>query len=282
MVKNAIQHGFRIGRQQWRIAGIVYLLQLCLALTVGMQVYEVLHASIGNSLEINKLLRHYDHTVISDFLKVHGASITPLIGQLRWLLLVWLFFSIFIDGGLLFCATRPEEASGRNFWVNGAAYFVAFLKMAVFFLTLALLWSAALWVPVGMFFQPSVLYFPSEKYTVWMVVLTLLLWLGGLTILIIWSVLARLARIQTGAPVFSCLKMGWGQFWRSKMRYMSILTAFAGLQVAFVALYFFLESLTGMRSPFLILVVFFLQQAFVFCRIQVRQALYGSIGWGGA
>ena len=82
-MRSAFLQGFNTGIRQWRIASIVYFLQLYLALTLGMQVYDVLEASIGHSLEINKLLQQYDHTVITDFLKVHGASITPLIGQLR-------------------------------------------------------------------------------------------------------------------------------------------------------------------------------------------------------
>ena len=55
--------------RQWRIAAIIYFIQLCLAMTLGMQAHSVLESSIGNSLEINKLLAQYDHTVLTDFLK---------------------------------------------------------------------------------------------------------------------------------------------------------------------------------------------------------------------
>jgi len=91
---SVFRKSFSTGLRQWRITAIVYLFQLCLAFTLGMQVFDVLKASIGHSLELNKLLVHYDHTVFTDFLKIHGVSITPLIGQLRWLLLTWLIFSV--------------------------------------------------------------------------------------------------------------------------------------------------------------------------------------------
>ncbi len=128
-LREVLIHSFRTGMRQWRIAALVYFFQVCLALTLGMQVHGVLEASIGHSLELDKLLKGYDHTVVTDFLKVHGASITPLIGQLRWLLLIWLIFAVFIDAGLLACSAAPLEASARNFWKGGVAWFFPFLKI---------------------------------------------------------------------------------------------------------------------------------------------------------
>jgi len=278
-LQDAFLHGFRVGIRQWRIAGIVYFFQLCLALTLGMQVYEVLHASIGNSLEINKLLANYDHTVLTDFLKVHGASITPLIGQLRWLLLVWLIFSVFIDGGLLSCAASPEQASGRSFWQGGAANFFPFLKISLFFLTLALVWTVVIWLPTLVFLEPALQYFPSEIYVVWGVFGLLAIWLLGLALLFIWSVISRLQRLQTGASVLTSIKIAWRVFRKNKALFWGLLFGFVGLQLVLVAAYWLLEAFTGMTSPFLILALFLVQQGFVFCRIQIRQMMYAAIAF---
>ncbi|MBK9337946.1 MAG: hypothetical protein IPM98_15935 [Lewinellaceae bacterium] len=215
-MQDAFLHGFRVGVGQWRIAAIVYVLQLCLALTVGMQVYEVLDASIGNSLEINKLLRQYDHTVVTDFLKVHGASITPLLGQLRWLLLVWLLFSVFLNGGLLYCAASPEQASGRSFWQGGAAYFFPFLKISLFFLPAVLLWTGVLWLPIAVFLERALEYLPSEKHTVWGVLTLAAFWLAGLGLLFVWAVLSRLQRLTTGASAIGCIIGGGRVFLKTK------------------------------------------------------------------
>lgn len=276
-MRSAFLQGFNTGIRQWRIASIVYFLQLCLALTLGMQVYDVLEASIGHSLEINKLLQQYDHTVITDFLKVHGASITPLIGQLRWLLLGWLLFSVFIDGGLLYCAAVPEQASGRSFWENGAAFFFPFLKIGLFFLFLTAIWTVLLLIPLATFFQELLFNSDSEKYAIWLVLALLLLWLTGLAVLFLWSVLSRLQRIKTGASIFGSVRRGWIIFRKNKFRFFVLLAAFAGLQLLLAGVYFLIEAYTGMVSPFLILLVFVLQQAFVFFRVQMRQMMYAGI-----
>ena len=276
-MRDAFTDGFKAGLQQWRIAAIVYFFQLCLALTLGMQVFNVLEASIGNSLEINKLIKDYDHTVLTDFLKVHGASITPLVGQLRWLVLVYGLFAVFIDAGLLYCAASPQPAKAQSFWRGGALHFFPFLKIGLLFLFLSVVWTGVIWAPFLAFFEPSLQFFSSEVYTVWLALLLLLVYLVGLAVLFTWSVLSRLVYMERGSRIASCLKQGWQIFRKNKKRLLGLLFGFALLQAALFAIYLLLEAATGMTSPFLIAVFFMVQQAFVFFRIQIRQMVYVGI-----
>ena len=238
----------------------------------------MLQASIGHSLEIKKLLPNYDHTVVTDFLKVHGASITPLIGQLRWLLLTWMLFSIFTNAGLLYCSYVPEQTSWRTFWQGGATYFFSFLKISFFFWALTLVWTLVIWMPTLMFLERSFQYFPSEKYTVWLVFLLLIVWLTGLAVLFVWSILSRMQRLRTGGLIWSSIKSAGKIFRQNKARFMGMLGGFALLQLILTSLYFALEALIGMVSPWSLLTVFLIQQAFVFSRIQIRQMMYAGIG----
>ena len=276
-MRNVFKQSFSIGIRQWRIAAIVYFIQVCLALIVGMEVYHVLGSSIGNSLEINKLLAHYDHTVLTDFLKVHGASITPLIGQLRWILLVWLLFSVFLHAGLLVCAARSEQANSRRFWKAGAEYFFPFLKISLVFLLLALLLTVVALLPIALFLQASLQYFSSEKYSVAMVLTLLLLYGFGLIKLYIWSVVSRLNHIETGASTFKSIRNGWRIFWKNKWILLGFVLGFMVLQLLLLVLYWQLEAFSGMTSAALIGVFFVVQQAFVCFRIQIRQMMYAGI-----
>jgi hypothetical protein len=272
---------FSSGKRQWRIAAIVYAVQLCLVLTLGMQVYEVLKASIGHSLEINKLLLHYDHTVIADFLKVHGASITPLIGQLRWLLLVWLLFSVFLNGGMLVCATTMEKPSGRDFWTAGATYFFPFLKISLLFLLFVLLWSVLILLPIALYLEPALEYFSTEQYPIWIVLLLLAGYLKGLAWLYMWSVAARLNKICENNTIFKCLGKGWKTLWKNKWRFGGFMAGFVLIQFLLLVFYWQLEGHTGMVSPLLILVLFVVQQAVVFGRILIRGMMYRGMGLCG-
>ncbi len=276
-IRSVFFRGFVVSIRQWRISAVVYFFQLCLVLTLGMQVYEVLTASIGKSLEINKLLFGYDHTVMTDFLKVHGASITPLLGQLRWLLLVWMLFSVFIDAGLLVAAASPEATGGRTFWEGGARYFFRFLKIRLIMLVLVILWTLVLLLPVALLFQPSVEYFSSEKPMVWLTLGALAVYFVGLVMLFLWSVVSRLVNMKTDASIAKSIRQGGRIFWQHKGRLLVIFTGFGIVQVLLIMLYWTLEGLTGMTSPLLMLVFFGMQQAFVFGRILIRQMVYVGV-----
>lgn len=276
-LRDTFLFGLKTGVRQWRIAAIVYAIQVCLAVVLGMQVYEVLKASIGQSLELKKLLEGYDHTVFTDFLNIHGASITPLIGQLRWLIPVWLLFSAFLNGGLLRCAAEPETASPRSFWQGGAGYFFPFLKIGLFFTVLALVWTLVLWLPVAAMLESALERLPSEIPVVWGVLFLLLVWLTGLGGLFIWSVLSRLHYIRAGQSLAGSLRGGGRRFRGNKTRYWALLVLFAALQLLLTAGYWVLEAQVGMISAPMVLVFFVVQQTFVFARMLARQMMYVAL-----
>ncbi len=264
---------------QWRITMIVYFLQVFLTLTLGMQVYSVLESSIGHSLELNKLLHGYDHTVITDFLKVHGASITPLIGQLRWLLLVWFVLSVFLNAGLLVSAAEPDAPKNQwqFFWQSGARYYGTFLKISVIFLLFALIWTLLILTPVALFFEPSLQYFKSEVFMVWLTVSLLLVYLLGLIVLFLWSVSSRLLRVNSGARLKTCIRKGWKSWWKNKKKLAALMAILVLVQLSSLALYCLLSDIIGSKTAGQILLFFLLQQGFIFFRIQIRQVMYAGI-----
>ena len=125
----AFLQGWKVGLQTVRVGLVVYLLQFLLALTLGMLVYNDLQGSIGNSLELKKLLFDYDHTVITDLSNKHGGFMKIISGGLPWLVLIWLIFSIFLHGGLFFCIEK-KEPTWDIFWAGGARYFLSLIHIS--------------------------------------------------------------------------------------------------------------------------------------------------------
>jgi hypothetical protein len=261
-------------RKQWKIAAIVYFFQFCLALTLGLQVVGVLESSIGQSLQIKELLAHYDYTVMADFLKVHGASISPLIGELRWLLLIYLVFAVFIDAGLLVATSQTADQSTKPFWQGGANYFYPFLKIALLFYLLAAGWTTCVFLPIGLSLQAALNYFPNEKYTVFGLLFAIIIYLLGLSGLFLWSMSARMYKIKNDAPIRLSLKSGWQIFYKNKKQAFQLLALFFILQVALVFIYWQLDALCGMTSAVFVLCMALLQQVFSFCRVLLRQMFY--------
>ncbi len=273
---NAFKYGLKIGFGQKGTALIAYFLQFLLALPVGLQIYQVMEASIGNSLEINKLLGGYNDTVVTDLLNVHGASLSPLLGQLRWVLLVYLIVSVFINAGLLHAVSR-EEKGWKIFWEGGAVYFFRFLKVALFFVAIAAVWTGIVWVPFLGFFQKSPEVFSSEKISVLLLLVVLLFYFLGLFFLFNWSLVCRLKILEEGMRVGSSLKKGLAFSVRHFFSLLGLLLLFLFLQILCAGIYWWAEDSAGMVSPILIFLFFIFQQLLIFSRWIFKIAIYGGM-----
>jgi hypothetical protein len=268
-------------KRSTRVVILVYVLQLLWALTVGLQVYQVMEASIGDSLALQKLVSSFDFTVFTDFLKVHGASITPLIGQLRWLLLLWLVFSVFLQAGMLGLVSRGAmKAPIARFYKHARQYFFPFLVQAVLFLFLFFLVFLLSFVPVLAQFEQILAFFSSEKVLVGFLAISFLITTLGGIFLFMWSVESRLGYIRNhasahkisiyksiSASFFSVFHRFWGR----------ILIVLCGLGCTFLlwGLVSLLTRPLGLHgSSAALFAVFCMQQAVMIARVYIRLGVY--------
>lgn len=121
-----ISHTFRLF-WMWLM---LFLLIFVLGLTVAVPFAGVMEESIGNSLEISKLLPAYDHTVWEDFMNAHGDKVSGLISQVRWMVPVFLLVYIFLSGGIVKSfAMIPERFSSQRFMAACTQYFWRFFRL---------------------------------------------------------------------------------------------------------------------------------------------------------
>ncbi len=272
----SFKYGLRTGLKQWRTALIAYVFQLLIAIPLGIQVYQVFEASIGNSLEISKLLKGYNDTVATDFFNVHGASLSPLLGQLRWVLLVYLIFGIFVNAGILYAVVK-EKSGWKIFWEGGATYFFKFLKIALFFILIAVVLTGAIWLPFLGFFQKSAEVFSSEKISVFLLIGVAFFYFIGLIFLFNWSVVARLKVMTEEIKNWEAIKKGFRFSVRRFLPLAGLFLLFLFLQLILIIIYWQLESALGMTSVILIFVFFVLQQLLIFSRWIFKVAMYGGV-----
>ena len=269
-------YGWRLGWKLWKVALIVYFVLLFLAMTVGMQVYQVMEASIGRSLSLNSLLSGYDNTVISDFLNVHGASISPLIGQLRWLILAYIIFSIFFNAGLVFVVIKRQN-SWRAFWGGAARYFFPFLKLALVFGGLTIIWTLLTVVQWAGNFTPLIETTFSDKSFLMLSIVVAVIYLFGLTFLFAWSVNARIGIVRLEYGFLTSLKKGCIIALRKYGRILILSILLAFILLILISLYLLIGETSGMISMLSVLVFFVIQQLIVYFRIIWRMMLYASI-----
>lgn len=243
---------------------------------LGLLLASELIAPIENSLELKKLLYGYDHTVFSDLKNVHGDFIRILTGGLPWLALIWMIFSVFINGGLLFTIEK-KEPSWDIFWAGGARYFIPFLQIGLFLLIIILLVSALIWIPLVSNWESIIRSLPSEREYIFILIGVFFLYVLLMLFLFAWSVSSRLFYLKRNLSVWNSIKTAF-HFVRKNFRSTEgMLILFALIQLIVVGLYWLLESNIGMISTVLIFVFFLIQQLLILFRIIWRISTYAAI-----
>ncbi|MEZ4950448.1 MAG: hypothetical protein R2784_13830 [Saprospiraceae bacterium] len=266
--------GWRFALGSWRLIFLVYFLLLMLVLPIGMQIYHVMDASIGNSLSLQTLLKDYDHTVWMDLLNVHGASLSPLLGQLRWIVPFYLLIAVFLQAGLM-GAVFQNSPKWKTFWEQGAHWYFSFLKIGLFFLIFFLLGMLIIWLPFSMYIININEWLVDETSLVWLFFTTIFFTIIFFSLVFIWSVRSRFFKMENqDTGIFKAIKMGGKQFGKNLIKYLFLYLFISLPAILFFVLYNVLEAKWGMISPALVWMFVFFQQIFILLRIGLRIALY--------
>ena len=271
-----ITRSLKFARRHWKLVWIVYLIQLLLALTIGFQVYQVIDASIGNSINLEKLIEGYNHGVLQDLLNIHGGSLSPLLGQLRWFVLVYFFFSTFLHAGILSVVDR-DEPDWDGFWLGGAKYFRPFLGIGVIITLFFFLWSALIWMPFLINLFNLIEGMDRERPIFWILVFLIVFWLIGVVWIFAVSVYARLHYMETQQGMFKALREGLRRTMKEFGISCRVILFFLLLIGIAYGVNFFLELSIGISSESLILVFLLIGQVIVWFKILLRIALYKGL-----
>ena len=268
MKLRAIISGFR----RKRLVTTVYIIQLLFAITIGLQVYNVIDASIGNSYAIEGIKSGSAHMVINDLLNVHGPSLSPLLGQLRWIILVYLIISAFINAGIWYSILGPGNKN--SFWIGGANYFARCLKVGLFWTALFAIISIVLWTYFFANLTNWMEQWISEKPIV----------LIGVAIILIWSVLSVFLFVGTSYSKIYLIKQN-AKSWRSiiygirtalkkTISLFPMLLIFAVILLLLYSFHMVIDDLNFINTSLGIFVLFFIQQLIVWSKIAIRISAY--------
>ena len=259
--------GLRKAWQRKRLISLVYIIQLALALTIGLQVYQVFEASIGNSLALEGLRSGYAHTVINDLLNIHGASLSPLLGQVRWMVLLYMVVSVFLSAGIWYKITRDTEA---NFLLGASRYFMRFLMVSVLLAIAFIILSALIWGPYLSNVQYWMEYWSSEEWILWLGIIAAIVWFLLAAYLFVCSCLAKKSLVLEERSVMKSLAYGCRRGTKTYLRLLPGLLIFAGCIALVYILVACINEMTVISSALSIFLAFLLQQAAVWLKIWLR------------
>ncbi len=258
---------------------MLFLLIFVLAATVAIPFANVMQQTIGNSLELNKLLPEYDHTVWSDFTNVSGGEVYSIFGQNLWMAPLFLLLYIFLSGGMVksFDAI-PESFSFQRFWSASTYYFWRFFRLFAWLLLFqgvlaAVIYGGAYWATLD--FDLSNLRDETILFNAAKIAIPVHLFLATIIAMIGDYTKVRMVKNDTYFVLREFLRstgMCFRYFFRTYFVYLLDIALLVGLYF----LYLFLAENIGMASTMAILTMIGIQTLTMFFRLGTRLFALGS------
>ena len=186
----------------------------------ALPVYRWVNDTLEHRYEPGSQLHSFDMILRTD----HGGELTQLFGSVAassgWLALFVMLFGVFTAGGWVRVVADPHQRSGRLFFAGGARYYWRFLRLALLVL---LLLSAVTWLIQGSLWDRWVLegllgwedakseYAQSERIVVQATWLQDVLYLVGVSLVLVWAVFTRVRMALENSQ--SCFVAGLSSFW---------------------------------------------------------------------
>ncbi len=267
--------GIVMSLRNWRLSILLYIFQLTLLLSIGLQVYHVIDSSIGTSLETIIISKGFDYTIFHDLINVHGSSISPLIGQLRWLFVLYLLLSAFVNAGVIFVLEKRTTIK-EGFWRGSTSYFFRFLIIGLLFFFGLIIWSLIIWIPYFTQLFYFVEHWVAEYLIIWLLIGLIIIYFLGCAFLFCWSLNTRIILIRSGIGIFKSLVNALRFSLKNISTFLGVMLIYAIIIGGIYWLNFILEWGIGMSTPFLIMSFLLFQQFVVLLKIAVRVATYSS------
>ncbi|HLF20110.1 MAG TPA: hypothetical protein VI704_04935, partial [Bacteroidota bacterium] len=132
-VFTALGLGFQQSKKSIQMIFLLYGINLLLALPLAMAFRSTLIRSFDNSLAVETMLKDFDATVYSDFMKYHGKSIWTLLSQIPWLLVLYMVSHTLTAGGVISWVNDQQPFSLSAFFEKCGRFFYRLLKLLTMF-----------------------------------------------------------------------------------------------------------------------------------------------------
>ena len=105
-----------------------------------MPLYNQLTDSLGHSLALGENLGSFDYTLVADFFNNYGLTFATALYQAKWLVLLYLIFTVFITAGIVaYFFANQEKLKLTDFIKESLFFFWRYLRLSVYFIALQLI-----------------------------------------------------------------------------------------------------------------------------------------------
>ncbi len=263
--------GFKTATRFPRMLFVIYAGNLILSLLVALPFFGILKEHTGNSIQIKQLLKDFDFITFNNLLANGSDAFNVLFSQTLWVGIAYFLLNVFFVGGILEIAKQKKFSVSTFFGGSGKNFF------RMFFLNLIML--ACHIVLILAILLPSKWFLPNifgEQLSVEGKLYTILSIAGfvyvilAVLLLIISDYAKNYMVHKESANFLTAFFRSIGFVFKHFFKTYTLFLLLIVLPIAFFTLYFFVDGKVAMTNPKAIIIIFLVQQAFIFTRIWFR------------
>jgi hypothetical protein len=267
---SAYIHGFKTAVKSHRLALLIYLSYLLIALLVAIPFYGLFRSAAGNSTLANGLMKGFDATIIREMLASGGDLFRVYLKAFLPWMVAFALLQVYLTGGIFsWISNTRDKFSLAEFSRQGRRFFWRFLKLMFYFLVINLILCLILYLPYVLIISPN------SDLTDKQIVVPLI-WLAAihfvlLLFIMLWSDLVKSYLYEQDSlkvfrGIFRVFRMAVRKFF--SFWFLGILLMLAPA-ILFIV-YYMIRQAFNADTLGLIIMVFIIQQVFILLRVCIR------------
>ncbi len=277
-ILKAYTNGLISAARSKKMTTLIYAITFLLALIIAIPFRSALNNNSGNSMALQSLLKGFDFTTYTDFMHSAGKVINSFVPIAIWFGVFYLIFTVFFSGGVLKILTEENQKfSIKVFLASSGEFFFRFFRLAVYLLIFQAIIAIIIYLPLTFIVNFASKSVESEAGLVYIVLTGVLI---HLILFILFLIVGDYTKIslylddsrKVFIHIFKSIRFVFRHLFSTYVLYIFLLI----IPVLLFAVYFWLDSIIGMVSAFTILIMFLIQQIFVWTRTLVKIWILGS------
>ncbi len=268
-ILKSYKSGLAVSLNSKRMASLVYLVYLILALLLVIPFYSLFNSVAGTSLLPDELLKGFDATAFGEFLRDGGQAFKfYLKGLFPWMIL-FLVLGVFFQGGIISWISNDRGRFSTKEFINKCVtYFWPFAKTCFYTLIIQILFAVLVYLPVSLLVGRDNL---ADDYIGKTVIIGIAI---HLILLIFGTMIAEYTRFfiyRTGNK--KVLKSLWKAVKFSFRRFLQLFGMYLMWMIIPLALFmgfYLIRNNWNVNNGLMILFLFLIQQVFIWLRFLLK------------
>ena len=255
---------------------LIYLINLLIGVLIAAPLFGLMENSFGNSLNLKEILNDFNSLYFSDFIHKSMPGLIALVSQIKWMMLIYWIISIFLAGGII--RTLNQDKFTMTSFFSGSGYnFFRFLGISLLMLTLQIIVFVIVMIPTFLLIFSLSNNVQSDTGLVNIFFFGTSIWLILMFLIFIISDYAKFyTSLFDSKNIFKAVKEGFSYVFSNFLKTTGLYLLLVLIPGILLFGYYFAEAKIGTHTAAGVIVVFIIQQTFIFLRIWTRIWIYSS------